>query len=104
MSKRVKARSTTGCAEGPYRSVDHFDKLAKEDLPGKDTLDKLFTFAVERFGDSPCLGTRDVLSKENEIQPNGKVFKKVRMDIFYLFEAYFIGFVYLMTNASDFAS
>ncbi|XP_051933443.1 long-chain-fatty-acid--CoA ligase 4 isoform X2 [Hippocampus zosterae] len=77
MSKRVKARSTTGCAEGPYRSVDHFDKLAKEDLPGKDTLDKLFTFAVERFGDSPCLGTREVLSEENEIQPNGKVFKKL---------------------------
>ncbi|XP_061540996.1 long-chain-fatty-acid--CoA ligase 4 isoform X1 [Phycodurus eques] len=77
MSKRVKARSTAGCAEGPYRSVDHFDTLAKEDLPGKNTLDKLFTFAVERFGDAPSLGSREVLSEENEIQPNGKVFKKL---------------------------
>ncbi|XP_037117441.1 long-chain-fatty-acid--CoA ligase 4 isoform X1 [Syngnathus acus] len=77
MSKRVKARSTSGCAEGPYRSVDHFDTLAKEDLPGKNTLDKLFAFAVERFGDSPCLGTREVLSEENEMQPNGKIFKKL---------------------------
>lgn len=77
LSKRIKARSTSGCAEGPYRSVDHFDCLAREDFPGKDTLDKLFNHAVQRFGEAPCLGTRDVLSEENEIQPSGKVFKKL---------------------------
>ncbi|XP_027137407.1 long-chain-fatty-acid--CoA ligase 4 [Larimichthys crocea] len=76
-SKRIKARSTTGCAEGPYRSVDHFDSLASEDFPGKDTLDKLFEHAVQRFGESHCLGTRDVLSREDEVQPTGKVFKKL---------------------------
>uniref|UniRef100_A0A8C5EEJ3 long-chain-fatty-acid--CoA ligase n=1 Tax=Gouania willdenowi TaxID=441366 RepID=A0A8C5EEJ3_GOUWI len=76
-SKRTKARSISGCAEGPYRSVDHFDSLAREDIPGKDTLDKLFDHAVQRFGDSDCLGTRNVLSEENEIQPSGKVFKKL---------------------------
>lgn len=74
---RVKARTTSGNREGPYRSVDHFDSLAREDLPGKDTLDKLFRYAVERFGPAHCLGTRDILSKENEVQPSGKVFKKV---------------------------
>lgn len=78
-SKRMKARSTSGCAEGPYRSVDHFDSLAREDFPGKDTLDKLFEYAVQRFGQQQCLGTRDVLSEDNEIQPSGKVFKKVRI-------------------------
>lgn len=78
LSKRIKARSTSGRAEGPYRSVDHFDSLAREDFPGKDTLDKLFTHAVQRFGPADCLGTRDVLCEENEIQPSGKVFKKVR--------------------------
>ncbi|XP_018530981.1 long-chain-fatty-acid--CoA ligase 4 [Lates calcarifer] len=77
LSKRIKACSTSGCAEGPYRSVDHFDSLAREDFPGKDTLDKLFEHAVERFGDAQCLGTRDILSEENEIQPSGKVFKKL---------------------------
>lgn len=82
MSKRVKARSTSGCTDGPYRSIDHFDRLAKEDFPGKDTLDKLFDHAVERFGDAHCLGTRDVLSEENEMQPTGKVFKKVWMSLF----------------------
>ncbi|CAN9514775.1 unnamed protein product [Ophioblennius macclurei] len=76
-AKRIKARSTTDRAEGPYRSVDHFDSLAKEDFPGKDTLDKLFDYAVERFGEAQCLGTRDVLSEENEVQPSGKVFKKL---------------------------
>lgn len=77
LSKRIKARSVTGRAEGPYRCVDHFDALAKEDFPGKDTLDKLFEHAVQRFGSAHCLGTRDVLSKENEVQPSGKVFKKL---------------------------
>ncbi|KAA8588499.1 hypothetical protein FQN60_009844 [Etheostoma spectabile] len=77
LSKRIKARSTTGRPEGPYRSVDHFDSLATEDIPGKDTLDKLFKHAVQRFGQADCLGTRDILSRENEIQPSGKVFKKL---------------------------
>uniref|UniRef100_A0A8C3ATT0 long-chain-fatty-acid--CoA ligase n=1 Tax=Cyclopterus lumpus TaxID=8103 RepID=A0A8C3ATT0_CYCLU len=77
LSKRIKARSISGCAEGPYRCVDHFESLAREDLPGKDTLDKLFEHAVQRFGQAHCLGTRDVLSEENEIQSSGKVFKKL---------------------------
>uniref|UniRef100_A0A3Q3W760 long-chain-fatty-acid--CoA ligase n=1 Tax=Mola mola TaxID=94237 RepID=A0A3Q3W760_MOLML len=77
LSNRIKARSTTSYAEGPYRSVDHFDSLAREDFPGKDTLDKLFDYAVQRFGPAQSLGTRDVLSEENEIQPSGKVFKKL---------------------------
>lgn len=81
-SARMKARSTTGSPEGPYRSVDHFDSLATEDFQGKDTLDKLFKHAVKRFGPADCLGTREVLSEENEIQPNGKVFKKVRLSNF----------------------
>ncbi|XP_005719617.1 long-chain-fatty-acid--CoA ligase 4 [Pundamilia nyererei] len=77
LSKRIKARSKSGCAEGPYRSVDRFDSLAREDFPGKDTLDKLFKHAVQRFGEADCLGTREILSEENETQPNGKVFKKL---------------------------
>lgn len=76
-SSRIKAKSTSGQAEGPYRSVDHFETLANEDFPGKDTLDKLFNHAVQRFGSSHCLGTRDVLSEEEEVQPNKKVFTKL---------------------------
>ncbi|KAM4732297.1 long-chain-fatty-acid--CoA ligase 4 isoform 1-T2 [Anableps anableps] len=76
-STRMKACSTTGSPEGPYRSVDHFDSLATEDFQGKDTLDKLFKHAVQCFGPADCLGTREVLSEENEKQPSGKVFKKL---------------------------
>lgn len=78
LSSRIKARSTSGLAEGPYRSVDHFDSLAREDFPGKNTLDKLFDYSVQHFGPQPSLGTREVISEENEIQPSGKIFKKVR--------------------------
>ncbi|KPP63447.1 hypothetical protein Z043_118300, partial [Scleropages formosus] len=77
MAKRIKAKSITGKTEGPYRSVDHFESLAVMDFEGKDTLDKLFDFAVQQFGKADCLGTREVLSEENETQPNGKVFKKL---------------------------
>ena len=59
--------------------MDRFDSLAREDLPGKDTLAKLFEHAVQRYGPADCLGTRDVLSEENEVQPSGKVFKKVHL-------------------------
>lgn len=78
-AKRLKAKSTKGQIEGPYRSVDHFDSLAVMDFPGIDTLDKLFDQAVQRFSRMQCLGTRTVLSEENETQPGGKVFKKVNV-------------------------
>ena len=73
----AKARSTTGCAQGPYRTVDSFQSLVREDFPGKDTLDKLFDRAVQLFGQADCLGIREVLKHENETQPSGKVFKNV---------------------------
>ncbi|KAK6473579.1 long-chain-fatty-acid--CoA ligase 4-like isoform X1 [Huso huso] len=77
MAKRIKAKATSDKTEGPYRSVDHFDSLAAMTFPGIDTLDKLFSHAVEKFGKADCLGTREVLSEENEKQPSGKVFKKL---------------------------
>lgn len=92
-STRTKARSITGRPEGPYRCIDHFDSLATEDFPGKNTLDKLFNYAVLRFGPQPCLGTRDVLSEENEIQPTGKVFKKVGIHFFFFVPEF--GFLYV---------
>ncbi|XP_038134039.1 long-chain-fatty-acid--CoA ligase 4 [Cyprinodon tularosa] len=98
-SKRMKARSTSGSPEGPYRSVDHFESLATEDFPGKDTLDKLFQHAVQRFGPADCLGTREVLSEENEIQPSGKVFKKVILG-----EYRWLSYQQLDAAASEFGS
>lgn len=76
-ARRIKARSVSGHPAGPYRAVNSQDKLVAWLHPGVDTLDKMFEYAAVRFPRRDCLGTREVLSEEDELQPNGKVFKKV---------------------------
>ncbi len=41
-----------------------------------DTMDKVFQYAVKRNGSKRCLGSREVIDEEDEVQPNGKLFKK----------------------------
>ncbi|CAH2315442.1 long-chain-fatty-acid-- ligase 4 isoform X1 [Pelobates cultripes] len=77
MAKRIKAKPMSDKPGSPYRAISHLDSLATIDIPGADTLDKLFQHAVANFGKRDCLGTRELLSEENEMQPNGKVFKKL---------------------------
>lgn len=76
-ARRIKARSISGHPAGPYRAVKCQGKLVAWLHPGVDTLDKMFEYAAKRFPQRDCLGTREVLSEEDELQPNGKVFKKV---------------------------
>uniref|UniRef100_A0AAY4AT60 long-chain-fatty-acid--CoA ligase n=1 Tax=Denticeps clupeoides TaxID=299321 RepID=A0AAY4AT60_9TELE len=76
-AKRVKARSISGLPAGPYRSVNCIDRLVLTLHQGVDTLDKVFEYAASHFPNRDCLGTRELLSEEDEVQPNGKVFKKV---------------------------
>ncbi|KAJ8388705.1 hypothetical protein AAFF_G00131140 [Aldrovandia affinis] len=76
-SRRVKALSLSGDPGGPYRAANSLRRLASVLYPGCDTLDKVFEHARQRFPDRDCLGTREVLSEEDESQPNGKLFKKV---------------------------
>uniref|UniRef100_A0A672FEF1 long-chain-fatty-acid--CoA ligase n=1 Tax=Salarias fasciatus TaxID=181472 RepID=A0A672FEF1_SALFA len=76
-ARRIKARSVSGHPAGPYRALNSRDKLVAWLHPGVDTLDKMFEHATHRFPLRDCLGTREVLSEEDELQPNGKVFKKV---------------------------
>uniref|UniRef100_A0A674B0C1 long-chain-fatty-acid--CoA ligase n=1 Tax=Salmo trutta TaxID=8032 RepID=A0A674B0C1_SALTR len=75
------ARSVSGRPAGPYRATNHEDgsqqKLVSSLHPGVDTLDKVMDYGAARFPERNCLGTREVLSEEDELQPNGKVFKKV---------------------------
>ena len=40
-------------------------------------MDSVFQYAAKKFSRLPCLGTRELLSEEDEKQPDGKVFKKV---------------------------
>ncbi|KAL0965986.1 hypothetical protein UPYG_G00289090 [Umbra pygmaea] len=80
-SQRVKARSVSGHLAGPYRATSRAhgiqQKLVSFMHPGVDTLDKVMEHGAVRFPQRHCLGTREVLSEEDELQPNGKVFKKV---------------------------
>ncbi|XP_060768935.1 long-chain-fatty-acid--CoA ligase 4b [Neoarius graeffei] len=77
MAERVRACSVSGSPEGPYRAVQCLDGLVQWEFEGMDTVDKLFRYAVDRFTHSPCVGTREILSQENETQPDGKVFQKL---------------------------
>ncbi|NWS23113.1 ACSL3 ligase, partial [Pachyramphus minor] len=76
-AKQVKARPVNNKAGGAYRSVNSLHCLASVLYPGCDTLDKVFKYAKTKFKDKKLLGTREVLKEEDEIQPSGKVFKKV---------------------------
>ncbi|XP_041850751.1 long-chain-fatty-acid--CoA ligase 3a [Melanotaenia boesemani] len=76
-ARRAKACSVLGHPEGPYRAVRATKRLVTSLHPGVDTLDKMFEYAARRFPHRDCLGTREVISEEDERQSNGKVFKKV---------------------------
>uniref|UniRef100_A0A667ZMP9 long-chain-fatty-acid--CoA ligase n=1 Tax=Myripristis murdjan TaxID=586833 RepID=A0A667ZMP9_9TELE len=76
-ARRMKARSVSGSPEGPYRAVSSTKRLVTSMHLGVDTLDKVFEYAAQRFPYRDCLGTREVISEEDERQNNGKVFKKV---------------------------
>lgn len=79
-AKRPKAHSLMGRPEGPYRAVGSVKKLVASLQPGLDTLDKMFEYAARRFPNRDCLGTREVISEEDERQCDGKVYKKVKRD------------------------
>ncbi|CAD6209171.1 GSCOCG00003763001-RA-CDS [Cotesia congregata] len=63
-----------------YRNVDQPGPMhaALERLE-INTVDKILRYATEIHGDKQCLGTRQILGEENELQPNGRVFKKYNM-------------------------
>ncbi|XP_050444011.1 fatty acid CoA ligase Acsl3-like [Adelges cooleyi] len=44
-----------------------------------DTLYKVFHYAVAHYTDFSCLGTREILAEEDEVQTNGRTFKKYIM-------------------------
>lgn len=82
-AKRAKAHSVLGHPEGPYRAVSAVKRLVTSLHPGMDTLDKMFEYTAMRFPHRDCLGTREVISEEDERQSNGKVFKKVKCNTGY---------------------
>uniref|UniRef100_A0A8D0L2I5 long-chain-fatty-acid--CoA ligase n=1 Tax=Sphenodon punctatus TaxID=8508 RepID=A0A8D0L2I5_SPHPU len=76
-SKQIKAKPVYHKPSSAYRSVNSLHCLASVLYPGCDTLDKAFKYARTKFENKKLLGTREILKEEDEIQPSGKVFKKV---------------------------
>ena len=44
-----------------------------------DTVTKAFNYAVAKYGNKNCLGTRQILGETEEMQKNGKMFKKLSL-------------------------
>lgn len=63
-----------------YRSTDGPEDLhVKLMMNGIDTMEKSLKFAVQLNTTKKFLGTREILAEEDEVQPDGKVFKKFRL-------------------------
>ncbi|XP_018324557.1 long-chain-fatty-acid--CoA ligase 4 isoform X2 [Agrilus planipennis] len=60
-----------------YRSVakagDVHVEILRENV---DTLAKVFNYVSKKYANKRCLGTREIKAEEDELQPNGRVFKK----------------------------
>ena len=59
---------------GPWKSCDNKDLV--KTYYEKLTVPEIFNDSVKKFAHLPLFGTRELLSEEDEVQPNGKVFKK----------------------------
>lgn len=44
---------------------------------GVDTMDRMLRTVAKEHNQRRCLGTRQILNEEDEVQPNGRIFKKV---------------------------
>ncbi|XP_015174146.1 PREDICTED: long-chain-fatty-acid--CoA ligase 4 isoform X1 [Polistes dominula] len=80
-SRRIKARPISKSENSiTYRSVDspgpmHI-RLEREKV---QTLEAVLLWVSKIHGDKKCLGTRQILAEEDEVQPNGRIFKKYKM-------------------------
>jgi len=76
-SNRIKASPIGKELNTPFRDVRHFDSCTSTPDEMCSTVDEIFDSAVQKFGNNDLFGTREILSEEDETQPNGKVFKKM---------------------------
>ncbi|CAL4105089.1 unnamed protein product, partial [Meganyctiphanes norvegica] len=81
-NKRIRIRAKqTGVSEGVcYRNVDEPLPFIAELTRAKIcTVEQAINWSAQKYGDSNCLGVRKVIKEHDEVQPNGKVFKKLEM-------------------------
>ncbi|QQP54517.1 Longchainfattyacid-CoA ligase 3-like [Caligus rogercresseyi] len=77
LRSRVVSRGSNEVTYAPvYRSTSRLDAFRSAQV---STMLECWELAVSQHGEKPCLGTREVLSEMDEVQPDGKVFKKWAM-------------------------
>ena len=47
-------------------------------------MSEAWSWAVRRYGDKRLFASRDILGEEDEIQPNGKLFRKLGIKVIHL--------------------
>lgn len=68
---------THGDNEILYRSVAEISDVHVRFIQdGIDTMEKVFRFAVRQHGQKAAVGTREIIAEQDEVQPNGRIFKK----------------------------
>ncbi|UMM41877.1 hypothetical protein L5515_017942 [Caenorhabditis briggsae] len=78
-SERVKAEPENGDFSTPWKNVFAKDGLMNSSFEGIHDLGTQWEECVRRYGNLPCMGTREVLKVHKEKQSNGKVFEKWQM-------------------------
>jgi long-chain acyl-CoA synthetase len=81
LGRRVKAKPITKDTKSiTYRSTTEPGPVHITMLQEKiDTMAKMFDYVSRTYPNRKCLGTREILAEEDEVQPNGRVFKKYNM-------------------------
>nr|XP_022902210.1 long-chain-fatty-acid--CoA ligase 4 [Onthophagus taurus] len=81
MSKRVKAQPIVKDSRSViYRSVDEPSRTHVEMVREKvNTLADMMQYVSDKYANKKCLGTRQIRGEEDEVQSNGRVFKKYIM-------------------------
>jgi long-chain acyl-CoA synthetase len=77
--KRIRAKLIDPSdPSSPYRAIEVIDELQTTPDEYVKTLADIPDYALEHYADRETLGVREVLDVQDEKQPNGKIFKKVR--------------------------
>ncbi|XP_014219278.1 long-chain-fatty-acid--CoA ligase 4 isoform X2 [Copidosoma floridanum] len=81
-SRRVKAKPVHRDDDKSvvYRNVDPIGSMHATLVREKiETLEAMLRWVASVHGNKKCLGTRQILAEEDEVQPNGRIFKKYKM-------------------------
>lgn len=88
-SNRQKAKPIKdGDPGSPWKNVDAEKELCAGKYPECKTMDQAWDRAVREYANMPCMGTRQILSVEQELQPNGRSFEKYILGDEYEWESY----------------